>query len=110
MPYVHKSLAESTATQAFPLLHHKGSLVAAPGEIILTQGHDSWSSLSSVANTEPHMMTLQESPCKQVYMTRTGSKQGMPNKCAAVVSVPAGGNSPYFQNIRRGISANMPDK
>ena len=56
------------------------------------------------------MMTIQESPCKEVYMTRTGSKQGMPNKCAAIVSVPAGSNSPYFQNIRRGISANMPDK
>lgn len=115
LPHIHKSLAESTATQVFPLLHHKGSLVAAPGEIILTQSSSSWTQQSSSqstksANVDSSMITMQDSPCKEVYMTRTGSKQGMPNKCAAVVSVPPGSNSPYFQNIRRGISANMPDK
>ena len=104
LPTLHKSMGESTAVQVFPLLHHPGSLVCTPGEIVITQG-EPWKLNGDSANT-PFSL----SPCRSVFMTRTGSKEGMPNKCAAVVSIPASQASPYFQTIRRGISAKLEDK
>lgn len=101
LPVLHKSEAESTAVQVFPLLHHPGSLVCSEGEVILTQGTP-WI-LNGTSKDTPFTL----SPCQTVYMTRTGSKAGMPNKCAAIVSVQQDSSSPYFQTIRRGISAGI---
>ena len=101
LPVLHKSEGASTAMQIFPLLHHPGSLVCTPAEVILTHGSP-WVLNGTSADT-PFAL----SPCKSVYMTRTGSRASTPNKCAAIVSVPEGSTSPYFQTIRRGVSAGI---
>lgn len=46
-----------------------------------------------------------QSPCAEVYLTRTGSRSNQPNKCVAVAIVPEGGESIVQQSHRVGYTA-----
>jgi hypothetical protein len=49
--------------------------------------------------------TILDSPCQEVYLTRTGSRANQPNKCVAVAVIPEGGESMVQQSHRRGYTA-----
>eukprot|EP01032_Pedospumella_encystans_P023021 gene23021-26075_t len=49
--------------------------------------------------------TINESPCQEVYLTRTGSRASQPNKCVAVTVIPEGGESMVQQSHRVGFTA-----
>jgi len=49
--------------------------------------------------------TINESPCQEVYLTRTGSRASQPNKCVAVTVIPAGQESIVQQSHRAGFTA-----
>lgn len=46
-----------------------------------------------------------ESPCQEIYLTRTGSRASQPNKCVAVAVVPDGYESIVQQSHRVGFTA-----
>ena len=43
-----------------------------------------------------------ESPCEEIYLTRSGSRANQPNKCVAVAIVPEGYTSINQQSHRKG--------
>ena len=49
--------------------------------------------------------TINESPCQEVYLTRTGSRASQPNKCVAVTVIPEGRESIVQQSHRVGFTA-----
>jgi hypothetical protein len=46
-----------------------------------------------------------ESPCQEIFLTRTGSRSNQPNKCVSVVKVPNGHESINQQSYRVGYTA-----
>jgi len=64
----------------FPQLHHPGT--PAKWAFVMTQGQH-W---PEVKETSKPL----EAACSEIYLTRTGQRQGQPNKCVAVVKVPLG--------------------
>ena len=90
-------LAKATApVDLFPHLHHAGS----PAK---------WSFyLSEVKKWETD--EILDAPCKEVYLTRTGSRAGQPNKCVAVTFIPEGYESTVQQSHRYGITAGTLDQ
>ena len=51
--------------------------------------------------------------CSSIYLTRTGSRTSMSNKCVAVATVPGGKfmyNSPWYHSHRVGLSATLVDQ
>ena len=64
----------------FPQLHHPGT--PAKWAFVMTQGQH-W------PDTRETQKPL-EAACSEIYLTRTGQRQGQPNKCVAVVKVPLG--------------------
>ena len=74
-------LAPSTIpVDIFPQLHHPGT--PAKWAFVMTQGQH-W------PETKETSKPL-EAACSEIYLTRTGQRQGQPNKCVAVVKVPLG--------------------
>lgn len=53
---------------------------------------------------------LHDSKCKEVYLTRTGSRANQPNKCVALVVVPPGYESINQQSHRYGYTAKNTDQ
>ena len=49
--------------------------------------------------------TVLDSPCQEIYLTRTGSRASQPNKCVAVAVIPEGGESIVQQSHRVGFTA-----
>ena len=64
----------------FPQLHHPGT--PAKWAFVMTQGQH-W---PDAKETQKPL----EAACSEIYLTRTGQRQGQPNKCVAVVKVPLG--------------------
>lgn len=81
----------SVPTDIFSFLHHPAS----PAKIafFLTR-FSKWKSNK-----------VQDSPCQEIYLTRTGSRASQPNKCVSVVVVPNGFNSINQQSHRVGYTA-----
>lgn len=48
---------------------------------------------------------IASSPCKEVFLTRTGSRANQPNKCVSVVVVPRGYEPMNQQSYRVGYTA-----
>lgn len=91
-------LAKATApADLWPHLHHAGS--PAKWNFYLSSKEDNW-------NTNE----ILEAPCQEVYLTRTGSRQGQPNKCVAVAIVPNGYESVVQQSHRVGVTAGTLDQ
>lgn len=57
------------------------------------------------ARWDKTMLQVEDMPCRELYLTRTGSRASQPNKCVAVVPVPEGHASLVQQSIRRGYTA-----
>ena len=98
--YEDKLKPRSVISQVFQQLGHPGTDVKA--EIILSQ-QETLDIKGSLKLKNPI------DNCETLYLTRTGLKEGMPNKCAAIVRVPEGYSSPYIQSIRYGYSAKLND-
>ncbi len=82
-------LASSTVPQdVFGFLHHPGS----PAK---------WNYYVTKEPEWPSNKVL-ESPCQEIYLTRTGSRGNQPNKCVAVTIVPEGYISNNQQSHRVG--------
>jgi hypothetical protein len=81
----------STPDDVFSFLHHPSS----PSKFNFYLSQDSWRAPNHVAT----------SPCKEVYLTRTGSRGNQPNKCVAVAIVPQGYEPMNQQSYRVGYTA-----
>lgn len=75
----------------FPFLHHPGS----PSK---------WSFVMTQEMGWPSRKPL-ESQCKEIYLTRSGSRPSQPNKCVAIVKVPDGMASVVHNSHRKGFTA-----
>ena len=88
--FIH--VAPSTIPEdIFPQLHHPGT--PAKMSFVMTQ-----------SRTWPDKKPL-EQQCKEVYLTRTGSRSSQPNKCVAVAVVPMGVESIVQSSHRLGYTA-----
>jgi hypothetical protein len=81
----------SVPEDVFPYLHHPAS--PAKQSLFLTESRE-WGSSQVL-----------ESPCQEIYLTRTGSRSNQPNKCVAVMKVPNGHESINQQSYRVGYTA-----
>lgn len=100
-PYTSETLflhlARGTVPEdVFPSLHHPGS----PAK---------WSFVMTQSMTWPHEKQI-ETECKEVYLTRAGSRPSQPNKCTAVVKVPEGMASAVHSSHRIGYTARLTGK
>ena len=75
----------------FPFLHHPG----APSK---------WSFVMTQEMVWPSRKPL-ESQCKEIYLTRSGSRPSQPNKCVAIAKVPDGMASAVHSSHRKGFTA-----
>lgn len=78
----------------FPNIHHPGS--PAKWSFVMTQ------SMTWPATKKP---TIFEAECKEIYITRSGSRANQPNKCTAVVKVREGMASHVHSSHRIGYTA-----
>jgi len=86
--------------EAFHQLHHPGTPLTT--ELIMDLYHNV--SFQNEANNSPY------ANCDEVFLTRTGSRISMSNKCLAVTYVPDGSHSPYRHSHRAGFQAEMVDR
>jgi len=104
-PYIDKDylhLAPGTVhTDYFPWLHHPAS--PSKWSFVITQEED-WPNNKKVTNN-----TLGER-CKEIYLTRTGSRANQPNKCISIVKVPVGVASNNQHSHRYGYTALLTDQ
>ena len=123
--YLHKNAVSakesSVLRQVFGSLHHPETPVKA--EVVLAQiasdaayneyvpavtpADEAWAQRRIVPLPAGNASFAQ---CSQVYLTRSGSRESMPNKCVAVVSVPAAHASVAFLSHRVGVQAKMVDR
>lgn len=80
----------------FSFLHHPASPAK---EMFFLTDQPSWKA--------PNVLS---SPCREVYLTRTGSRANQPNKCVALVKVPAAHVSINQQSHRSGFTARNTDQ
>jgi len=85
--------------EAFYQLHHPGTPLTT--EIIMNLHHNV---STHSKETNPYVN------CNEVYLTRTGSRVSMSNKCLAVTYVSDGSHSPYRHSHRAGTQAAMVDR
>jgi hypothetical protein len=71
----------------------------------LTGEVDNWDGEDPGLNDfwDPHL----SANCKELYLTRTGSRENQPNKCVAIARVPAGSESPVQHSHRVGYTARL---
>jgi len=116
--YLHKNdvskLKEnSVLRQVFSQLHHPETPVKA--ELILKQAtQQDFLPLVSQGLPQTKVIPLPPSQpfsqCSSIYLTRSGSRESMPNKCVAVVNVAAQAASSSFHSHRYGTQAKMVDQ
>jgi hypothetical protein len=87
-----KQVVDSVLNLAFDELHHPPS--PANSEIIASQNQK---------------ITRYEE-CSEIYLTRSGARESMPNKCLAIVWANADKVSPWRHSHRFGVQAKMVDR
>lgn len=118
--YLHKNdvskiKENSVLKSVFSQLHHPETPVKA--EMILSQALAADFEKFVVPATDEHVQSKviplpKEQPfarCSSLYLTRSGSRESMPNKCVAVARVPAEQASPTYHSHRYGTQAKMTD-
>lgn len=91
VPAFFQKGAASVPDDIFSFLHHPAS--PAKSAYFLTHFSD-WKTSK-----------VQDSPCQEIFLTRTGSRGNQPNKCVAVAVVPDGYQSINQQSHRVGYTA-----
>lgn len=86
---------KSAVYQLFDALHHPAPITSLKAEVILSSDSLVYSNLSS---------------CEEVYLTRSGSRSSMPNKCIAVVTAAARDVSPVRISHRIGTQAGLTNR
>lgn len=86
-----------------------------PEDIFSYLHHPASPAKSSIFFTLPNEWSQKEanlhgSECKEVYLTRSGSRGNQPNKCVALVVVPTGYESITQQSHRSGYTARNTDQ
>ena len=91
----HKAMnlvVDSILNLAFSDLHHPPS--PSNAELIVSQGQE----VTSVKD------------CTEIYLTRSGSRGNMPNKCMSIVWMKESKMSPWMHSHRYGMQAKMVDR
>ena len=110
---VSKLKDNSVLRKVFSQLHHPETPVKA--ELVLKQVSPA-SALAELVPSLPQQKVIplpSSNPfgdCSSIYLTRSGSRESMPNKCVAVVNVPAHTASPSFHSHRYGMQAKHIDQ
>jgi hypothetical protein len=86
---------DSVLYNIFGALHHPSPITNLKSEVILSNNKGKYSN---------------HSDCLEMYLTRSGSRSNMPNKCVAVVTAGAGDVSPVRISHRIGTQAGMTDR
>jgi hypothetical protein len=110
---VSKNKENSVLKSVFSQLHHPETPVKA--EMILAAATNADFEKFVVPATDEHVQSKviplpKEQPfarCSSLYLTRSGSRESMPNKCVAVARVPAEQASSTFHSHRFGTQAKM---
>ena len=90
-----KNIEESVVYDIFGALHHPSPINNLKAEIILSNNNGHYSNISD---------------CSEIYLTRSGSRPNMPNKCVAVVTASPSDVSPVRISHRIGTQAGMTDR
>lgn len=92
---LNENNGKSAVDEIFNALHHPGPIKGLNTEIIVSSNSLHYSNLSS---------------CSEIYLTRSGSRSSMPNKCVAVVTATASDVSPVKISHRIGVQAGLTNR
>ena len=110
----HTLKENSVLRQVFGSLHHPETPVKA--EVILSRiaSDAAFADFAPEDGGQSRIVPLPSNEpfaqCREVFLTRSGARESMPNKCVAVVHVPADHSSPTYLSHRYGIQAKMVDR